>query len=502
MISSRSGFGGFPDGRCAGARCSRGITAAVRGGITAAVRGGITAAVIILILLSTAGCASYYDQHVDFQQRFLGGDYAGALKVLDEQGADEKKNRLLYLLDRGVTLHHLGRYEESNDTFEEAYLFIENARKQLVAQAASFLTNPNVVAYRGEDFEAVQIHYYKALNSLLLDRPQDALVECRRLNIRLNALNDRFKGSRIRYSTDAFALNLMGIIFESSGEINNAFISYRNAYEAYSDVYAKSFGLEPPLQLKRDLLRTASRNGFVDELQYYERELGMRYDEADEPDRDEGYLVVFWHNGLGPVKEEWSINFAAVQGDGGVAFVNRDMGLQFPFSFGDGNGGGGSLGDLKVVRVAFPRYRERPPRYAKASLIADGREVELEPAQDLNSIAFSSLEDRMLREFSTSLLRLALKQATEYMVRQQNEGLGALLSIFNAVTEQADTRNWQTLPRSISYARIPLPAGSREIDMRLAGSGGTAGRTDRLIAEVPAGGTAYLVHRTPLTAGR
>ena len=86
-------------------------------------------------------------------------------------------------------------------------------------------------------------------------------------------------------------------------------------------------------------------------------------------------------------------------------------------------------------------------------------------AQNINEIAFSTLEDRMLREFSNSLLRLALKQTAEGQARKLNQNLGALLSVVNAVSEKADTRNWQTLPYTISYARVPLEEGENKIKL-------------------------------------
>ena len=58
------------------------------------------------------------------------------------------------------------------------------------------------------------------------------------------------------------------------------------------------------------------------------------------------------------------------------------------------------------------------------------------------------------------------QQAAEKAVGKKNENLGALMSFANALSEKTDTRNWQTLPYSISYARIPLPIGDHEIQLR------------------------------------
>jgi hypothetical protein len=48
-------------------------------------------------------------------------------------------------------------------------------------------------------------------------------------------------------------------------------------------------------------------------------------------------------------------------------------------------------------------------------------------------------------------------------LRKENKDAATVLSIANAISEQADTRNWQTLPNQISYTRIPLTPGKNEV---------------------------------------
>lgn len=52
-------------------------------------------------------------------------------------------------------------------------------------------------------------------------------------------------------------------------------------------------------------------------------------------------------------------------------------------------------------------------------------------------------------------------------MKKENEALGSLFGIINAITEKADTRNWQTLPHSICYTRIPMKLGTNEITLNL-----------------------------------
>ena len=84
--------------------------------------------------------------------------------------------------------------------------------------------------------------------------------------------------------------------------------------------------------------------------------------------------------------------------------------------------------------------------------------------EDVNKIAFKCLDERMTLELSKALIRVAVKKAAEYSVRKGDKRLGALMGIINAITERADTRNWQTLPHSIYYCRIPLREGTNIIN--------------------------------------
>lgn len=425
-----------------------------------------TSIYVVVASIFVVGCATYYQQSVAFQESFVKGDLESANAILDKnKKASIDKNKLLFFLQKGLVLQMLEKYEESNSFFEQAYIFTEDYRKSYTKEAASLLSNPNVKPYTGEDHELVLLHYFKAMNFLRMKQYEEALVECRRINNKLNLLNDRYEKKKNRYRKDAFAMNLMGIVYEASGDVNNAFIAYRNAWEAYNEDYQSHFQTPVPNQLKKDLLRTAYLNGFAEELEKYESKFGMRYEPKN---AKSGELLFFWHNGLGPVKGESSINFFIVKGQGGVVtFVNEELGLSFPFVLPAAGQGSGGLGDLKFIRVAFPKYLERKIYYRSGDLTVNQKTVNLELGENINEIAFKTLEDRRARELANSLLRLAIKQAVEAQASSQNQNVGALLSVVNAVSEKADTRNWQTLPYSISYARVSLVEGSNQVKLKM-----------------------------------
>jgi hypothetical protein len=425
---------------------------------------------ISLIILTS--CATYYQQQYDFNSEFEKGDLEKALTTLKEkENLAHGKSQFIYFVNNGLLLSILGQYGESNEYLEKAFLFGEDYHVNYINEAVSYLYNPNVVMYRGEDHEHLMLLYFKALNFLKMNKPEEALVECRRLNIRLNKLSDKYNSER-KYQRDAFVHTLMGIIYQSTKDYNNAFIAYRNAVEIYENDYASMFGLQVPEQLKKDLLSTAWWTGFTSEFEEFKTKFNM----ADyQPVRPDAELVFFWHNGLAPVKSEWNINFLLdLKQENMVVFTNENMGMTFPFPVENDKEKKSDLRSLEVLRVAFPKYVERNLYFESATIEKDSVSYALELTEDINKIAFYSLRERMMLEFSKGLLRAAVKKATEHSLKKEDDRLGALIGIVNAMTEKADTRNWQTLPHSIYYSRVPLTEGANEVKFNIHGNGDKA----------------------------
>lgn len=462
----------------------------------------------ILLVILVCSCATYYEINSEFNQSFEAGNLEAAEKTLDaNKKAAKGKARFLYYANQGVIHSMMGNLGESNQWLEKAYLFGEDYQKNAGNITASFLLNPNTIVYPGEDHEQLLLLYYKVLNLVKMKDYESALIECRRLNNRLNELSDQYKSDN-KYKRDAFINNLMGIIFDASGDYNNAFIAYRNAYTIYEEDYEKIFGLAAPLQLKKDLIRTASLTGFYDQVDFYKRKFGL-YKVPEKPKEE---LIFFWHNGLGPVKDEWSINFTAVDnGPGMVVFENAEYGFSFPFPVGSDQKG--ELTDLRVFRIAFPKYVERKPYFDKASILIGDQQFILEKAEPVNAIAIKTLEERMLEELGKGLLRAAIKKSMEAAVRgdfssakdksaeekkeeELREGLALVLGLFNAITEKADTRNWQTIPHDIHYTRVPLDSGHNEVTLKTTNSTFGASSSETFYFNLAPGETVFHAYQS------
>jgi hypothetical protein len=77
-----------------------------------------------------------------------------------------------------------------------------------------------------------------------------------------------------------------------------------------------------------------------------------------------------------------------------------------------------------------------------------------------------------------TLTRLAIKKITEAAARpkedaknkDEKEALAMAIQVFNFLSEKADTRNWQSLPHTISYTRVPLESGENVMTLDLSGN--------------------------------
>lgn len=428
------------------------------------------------LLLFQACHVTYYQKKTRFHALFASNRLTEADALLaQDKRVTRRKTRLLHYLNRGVVAHLMQQYEASNYFFEQAYLTQESLFIKPLHEVLALISNPMVTDYRGEDHEVLLLHYYKALNFLQLGKNEAALVECRRLNIKLNQLSDKYVHTN-KYRRDAFIHTLMGLVYQANHAYNDAFIAYRNAIEIYQEDYTHLFGLDVPTQLKKDLIYTAYKTGLHDQVTQYQQQFKIAYDPASELDL--GDVVFIWNNGLGPVKDEWSIDFVLACNVGGVVtFSNEALGLCFPFPAPD-NQENAAITDLKCLRVAFPKYHERPLLYDKAILCTDeGRIYTFEILEDINAIAFQVLRQRMIRELGKSLLRIAIKKAAEHQIRKQHQLLGAVVGGFNFLTEKADTRNWQTIPHSIFYTRIKLPEGAHRVTFEASAQAATQCQT-------------------------
>ncbi len=396
----------------------------------------------LILALVLQGCAMSVEFYKQVDAEVASDRFASAARLVEDNKESYGKNSaVLYNLESGLLLHYAGDYELSNTHFLESEREMDDLYTQSVSKGVgSMVLNDNLLPYEGEDFEKVYVNLFLALNYARLGKLGDALVEARKVDLKLKEYSRQYEGKN-SYKQDAFVRYIMGVLYEADGEVNDAFISYRDAYQGYK-AYDTLFATKCPSYLKADLVRTAGRLGFQNELTEYEKEFGIKYTPSPP---NLGTLLVVIYSGRGPVKEEVKLRVSIMDNEGTVhTFV-----------------------------AAVPKFHSRQNWVSTYNVSANGNGVsdatESELGEDVNAIAGKSLDERIsliyLKTAGRALLKfLAAEQAKKEVKKQNDSPLANFLTsvVVDAAydaSEKADVRTWRTLPHDIQIALLRLPAG-------------------------------------------
>ena len=462
--------------------------------------------------LLLAACGPSINRYALIEQSLAAGDAKQADAIVQQaESAYGSKSRLLYGMDRGMTLQLAGDYQQSSAVLEQAEEEVERLYTRTVrSEAAAFLTNDNALSYEGDPYEHVMINVVKALNYAAQGQLQEALVEARRIDHRLNVLTDKARDKN-GYHEDGFARYLTGILYEAAGDVNNAFIAYRKAYEAYEAM--RGWARTPvPGQLHADLLRTADALHLTNEFEEYQRLFPDTVWQPGTAQRDLAQVVLISYNGRAPRKEDrfldLPISLDALQ----LVLLNRGFSQS---SRHQNRGVDSVLYGLngRVVRVALPRLVTQKTLVPSEQLTLAGESgrrvtVRSEVGQNISALAEKSLSDRLPGITVKALARAAVKFAmAEGATRgaQQAAGkdaapwvgliVGLLTKGLAVASEEADKRSWQTLPDEIHIARAWVDPGQYTASVQFAGRGvEAAGQSGRTLTLAP-GQTVIMIQR-------
>ncbi|WP_240768755.1 hypothetical protein [Olivibacter sp. XZL3] len=447
----------------------------------------------MLLIVFVCSCASYHDRVASYYRKIAEGNFQAAENDLTKNPLLKKpRNKLLYLMELGRVSQLNGNYEASNRYLNEADRLLEIGLGNTKDAIVGALVNPMTQNYKGEDFEKFMVHYYKALNYIYLNNTEEAIVEARRITLQSQIQADKHNEKSNRYSQDAFSLMLQGLIYEHDRDVNNAFIAYRNAVEVYlKQKDSTYYNTHIPASLKYDVMRMAYLNGFESELQRFETIFNMPYKHY-QPGPG-GELVLFWENGLAPIKRQEDLVFSLVEGSSGdFVFTNAAGTILIPIDRDVYDHNKTRLNDVHSVHIAYPTYISKPAYFSDAVVKMDSGDFYFEKAEDINALALETLKQRFGKERGKTLTRLAIKKGAEYALKESAkgsgkngkdnavlEGLGFGVQLYSLLSEKADTRNWQSLPNQILYTRVPLVLGENKLTLQFSASDGST-RSDTL----------------------
>ena len=377
-----------------------------------------------LFVIFITACGSDYTARTSSALRsFERGDFDSALKGIESQ-SKKKLDRLLFLIDKGVVLHTAGKYKESIVVLQEAEDYSESIDYLSVSnELVSLFTNERMRAYKGEAYERVLINVFKAIDYIMLGDIENALVECRRINEKLEKFNKILKLSQM----DPFPRYISGVLFEANNDINDAYIDYKLMHKIDPNFY----------YLASDLLSLSKKLGFLDDFSEWEKVFGVGGEALRPSGKDMGELVFVYECGLSPKKESTEMNSQA-----------------------------------QILPI--PVYRDRPSQISHAEIYINSElQSRTYLLSDIGKLSKIYLDKRIAAYVARGIARLAIKEGTAVAVgKYVNKDLGILVGIAMLFTNRADLRSAMTLPENIQIARVFLKEGVSDIEVRFVGKQG------------------------------
>lgn len=378
--------------------------------------------IFFLAFAVLSGCASARMSETKADRAFRDGHYEEAASQLKE-GLDDAgeghRDELLYVLDIGLSLHAAGKLEESNAAFLKADQLAEiKDYTSLSAEVGTLLTSDNIKQYKGEDHEKVLINTYLAMNFALMGESESALVEARKVNHKLRLMIS--EGER-PYKQNSFAYYLSATLYESEGEYDDAYIDYKKVLE-----------LNPSFpDLGVDLWRIARLSGNRDECRGWEKHFGLTEEDKISArnqmnKKDFGEIIVLYENGISPIKRPHPTFYS--------------------------------------IPKFYPRHN--PVRFAYVKI--DGERVgHTALLEDIEATAIHNLDEKYAGIIAKKLAGVVAKEVVGKQVENVtgSKFLGFLTKIFFYVSDQADVRSWNLLPRDLQIARFAVKPGTHRVEL-------------------------------------
>lgn len=365
----------------------------------------------IVIFSWTLGCATYQNKVKDAQQSLRQGRPGEAVKFLEPLANKESDDQLVYLLEYATALQASGKFKESNQAFHKADKMSEVQDYHSISRiTGSLLLSEGMVQYKGEDYEKVLINAFSAINYLMLGELDEALVEARRLNEKLN----KYKNDAKRpYEQNAFARYLSAMIWESDKKWDDAYIDYKEAYRLNPNF----------LGLHKDLVRVSKKSGRMTDYQKWRSKFPDVKWNKEWDNNNFGEIVVIYQQGWGPVKR-----------------ANPDS-------------------------PRFPKLFYRSSKTKQARVEVAGNQVITEEVYSISDVAVKTFNDQMGALIAKRIAGIVAKEAVAHRLRKENELLGIVAWVGMHASDRADTRQWSMLPQGFQVARVRLPAGKYKINV-------------------------------------
>lgn len=400
----------------------------------------------------------YSAQNQEMHQELIQGDYSDAQSELDADGAGPilssfEKGRLALLnqdIEESQSFFAVGD-KELKELQEKALISLSEGAQSF----AAFSVNDNLTSYDPADYEVGFLHLYMALNYLNQNNLSDALVELRRANIvqekakeiREDALKREqetltgqgispnvgsvlanYPGSENTLSAiqNGYLFFLSGLLYEATNDLNDAYIDYNRALAVAPD-----------------------NNTVIDAVIRCAEKLNMKDD-----------LVLLrnkYKNRLVPNKNSNSARIIIIK-EQGVVKAMRCWKQSLPII--------DSHSRPVIYSLALPYYASISGDISpELPMTVNNIPVADDVLADVNHMAAYALRERIVSTIFRQAMRLVIKEQVRKELAKDNQLASMMVSVWNTLTEQPDTRSWLSLPGKVTLAEQMVSPGEQNIQI-------------------------------------
>lgn len=427
-------------------------------------------------------------------------DYAKAASdVRKNKDLYGSNSQLLYHMDLGILLHYSGQYDSSILELSKAVsVHDELFSKSISNEALSLVANDNVRPYRGKPHEIVLLHQFLAFDYLALGKYDDALVESRQAQLYLEELKRKAGKDVKAYADDGMFRYISALTYQAAGQRDDGAISMYQAVKAY-----RNSPVPLPPVVARDAyltLKATDRETDIQELKLTDAALpasasaaasgsagppGPGAIAASDPNGAE--IIVIGEAGRSPALGQNAF-WGTWARDGVLVIHYKDAngkemtqvlpapGLPASEISKASRGRKTQSGTTFHIKFAMPAVKDVASRTRFFSIAGEAAPTPVKTAAltDLDPLMSRYLEENQTAMLMRTVIRVVTRtiaaQETKSAVSGSNPILNLLLNIGTDVladqVEQADTRTWFLLPKTVQIARLPVKPGSHSFTVQ------------------------------------
>jgi hypothetical protein len=373
-------------------------------------------------------------------------DFSAGVETLESHSKSiyRDKDRVLYLLDKGMLSHYAKDYRDSSALLEDGEKQIEaNFAVSISQEAGTFLINDRSREYDGEDYEDIYLNVFNALNYYHRGDMDEALVEIRRMNNKIRNLSVKYGRINTRLQQAALSNNTeVPANQQAPAKFNDS------ALARYAGMlFYRGEGLFDDARIDQNQLKVA----MADSPSIYHHKIPSSVEEELLIPAGMARLNIIGFSGRSPVKTE--------------EVIRIPLGVNW-------------------IKISLPVMTARASQIASVDAVFDsGEQFTLELLEDISAVVSATFIQKKNAIYAKSIIRASIKgtAGTVFNILGETEdgnnaalfsGLGLLAQVYAEASEKADLRVARYFPGKAHVGGINVPPGTYSFTVFFRSAGG------------------------------